>query len=69
MINRREASYGTCKNQKTDGDAEAAAREGWDEAAGEWRCRKGRSTSVCAGRAQTSAKSILDENRKAVVES
>ena len=27
------------------------------------------SASVCAGRAQTSAKSILDENRKAVVES
>ena len=35
MINRREASYGTCKNQKTDGDAEAAAREGGDEATGE----------------------------------
>ena len=35
MRNRREASYGTCKNQKTCRDAEAAAREGGDEAAGE----------------------------------
>ena len=35
MINRREASYGTCKNQKTDGDAEAAAGKGGDAAAGE----------------------------------
>ena len=26
-------AYGTCKNEKTDGDAEAAAREGGDETA------------------------------------
>ena len=35
MINRREASYGTCKNEKTCRDAEAAAREGGGETAGE----------------------------------
>lgn len=30
----KRMAYGTCENQKTDGDAEAAAREGGDEAAG-----------------------------------
>ena len=31
---RRGKTCGTCENQKTDGDAEAAARKGGDEAAG-----------------------------------
>jgi hypothetical protein len=30
---RKRDVYGTCKNQKIGGDAEAAAREGGDEAA------------------------------------
>ena len=33
--NREGSHYGTCEDEKIGGDAEAAAREGGDETAGE----------------------------------
>lgn len=59
----RRLFLGTCENQKTDGDAEAAARKGGNEAADEGCCREGRSATV-RDSAQIPAKGILETPRR-----
>ena len=56
-------SYGTCEDEKIGGDAEAAAREGGDEAPDEGCCREGRSATV-RDSAQSASKSILETPRR-----
>ena len=48
------------ERKRVPSDAQTTTRKGRDEAAGEGRCREGRSATVCAS-SQSPAKGILDD--------